>query len=103
MLVETAVNEASQKKRRRPQQRAEDTRERILAAAIPAFAAGGFDGVTTRAVADAAGVRHALVTYHFQGKDGLWRAALDRTVRDFVERQRARCDGLRGVDDAEKL
>jgi TetR/AcrR family transcriptional regulator len=91
------------KKRRRPQQRAEDTRERILAAAIREFAVGGFDGVSTRAVAEAAGVRHALVTYHFQGKDGLWRAALDRTVRSFVERQRLRSDGLRGVDDVQKL
>ncbi|ATE64162.1 TetR/AcrR family transcriptional regulator [Rhizorhabdus dicambivorans] len=98
-----AIESEAPKKTRRPQQRAEDTRERILGAAIHQFASGGFDGVTTRAVAEAAGVRHALVTYHFQGKDGLWRAALDRTVRSFVERQRVRCEGLRGVDDAQKL
>ena len=94
---------ATERRQRRPQQRAEDTRERILGAAIREFASGGFDGVSTRAVAEAAGVRHALVTYHFQGKDGLWRAALDRTVRGFVEGQRARSEGLRGVDDAQKL
>ena len=94
---------ATERLQRRPQQRAEDTREQILAAAIREFASGGFDGVSTRAIAEAAGVRHALVTYHFQGKDGLWRAALDRTVRSFVERQRVRCEGLRGVDDVQKL
>ena len=103
MSTGTMETRAVEKKQRRPQQRSEDTRERILAAAIREFAAGGFDGVSTRMVAEAAGVRHALVTYHFQGKDGLWRAALDRTVLSFVERQRIRCDGLRGVDDAVKL
>lgn len=102
MPTDTTDSEAP-KRTRRPQQRAEDTRERILTAAIHQFASGGFEGVTTRAVADEAGVRHALVTYHFQGKDGLWRAALDRTVRSFVERQRVRYEGLRGVDDAQKL
>lgn len=103
MSTDSLPPPAVEKKRRRPQQRSEDTRERILAAAIREFAAGGFDGVSTRVVADAAGVRHALVTYHFHGKEGLWRAALDRTVRSFVERQTARCEGLRGVDDVYKL
>ncbi|WP_176596784.1 MULTISPECIES: TetR/AcrR family transcriptional regulator [Sphingobium] len=103
MSTEEQSHDAAGKKRRKPQQRAEDTRERILVAAIREFALGGFDGVSTRTVAEAAGVRHALVTYHFQGKEGLWRAALDRTVRTFVERQRARRGGLRGVDDVQKL
>ncbi len=63
--------------RRRPQRRAADTRERIVAAALRAFAEHGFDGATTRAIADAAGVPQGLIAYHFAGKEALWRAAMD--------------------------
>lgn len=54
------------------------TAERILAAAIERFAASGFAGTTTRAVAGAAGVNIATLAYHFGGKEGLYRAAIDR-------------------------
>jgi TetR/AcrR family transcriptional regulator len=54
------------------------TRERIVAAALIAFADAGFDGATTRDIAAAAGVNQGLITYHFAGgKDALWKAAVD--------------------------
>jgi AcrR family transcriptional regulator len=62
---------------RRPQRRAADTRERIVAAALDAFADHGFDGATTRDIAGAAGVPQGLIAYHFAGKEALWRAAMD--------------------------
>ena len=63
--------------RRRPQPRAVATRDRIVAAALRAFADHGFDGATTRDIADAAGVPQGLIAYHFAGKEALWRAAMD--------------------------
>ena len=55
----------------------EDTRRQIVAAAVHAFAEGGFDGTSTRGIAKRAGVTQGLVTYHFASKDDLWRSAVD--------------------------
>ncbi|MBP7335575.1 TetR/AcrR family transcriptional regulator [Niveispirillum sp.] len=89
--------------RRRQQQRAIDTRERIVEAAIAEFSARGFEAASTRAMADAADAKHTLVTYHFNGKEGLWQAAMDRTVKAFTTKQSERLAGLHGVDDVIKL
>jgi AcrR family transcriptional regulator len=56
-------------------------RERILRAAIDAFARGGFHGASTREIAEMAGVTDALLFYHFKSKAELYFAA----VRDQLE------------------
>jgi len=61
----------------RAQQRAA-TRERIVTAAVEAFAEQGFRGASTRGIAERAGTNQGLITYHFRSKDELWRAAADR-------------------------
>lgn len=61
----------------RAQQR-EATRERIVEAALEAFAEKGFHGASTRDIARRAGTNQGLITYHFRSKDELWRAAADR-------------------------
>ena len=63
--------------KRRAQQRV-DTRERIIEAAIGAFAELGFQGASTRRIASRADANQGLITYHFRTKDELWRAAADR-------------------------
>lgn len=63
---------------RRTQQRATETRERLVAAALSIFAARGFEGATTRDIAREAGVALAALPYHFETKEALWRAAADR-------------------------
>jgi TetR/AcrR family transcriptional regulator len=88
---------------RRPQRRAVDTRERIIAAALAEFARHGFRGTSTRSVAKLAGVQHPLVNYHFRDKEGLWRAVLAATGGAFIRRFEQRLAGLRGVDDVTKL
>lgn len=60
----------------------EQTKQRIVAAAVGAFAERGFDGTSTRAIADRAGVTQGLVTYHFESKDELWRAAVDSIIAE---------------------
>jgi AcrR family transcriptional regulator len=54
-----------------------DTRADILAAARASFADKGYDGTSLRSVARAAGVDPALVHRFFDGKPGLFAAAMD--------------------------
>jgi TetR/AcrR family transcriptional regulator len=56
----------------------EDTRERLIAAATPLFAKKGFDGVSVKELAEAADVNVSLVSYHFGGKENLYRACLEQ-------------------------
>lgn len=61
----------------RRQARSAATQERILEAALVEFGTHGFDGASTRAIAQRAGVHQPQINYHFAGKDELWRAAVD--------------------------
>ncbi|MBM4265510.1 MAG: DUF1956 domain-containing protein [Deltaproteobacteria bacterium] len=83
--------------------RAVGTRERILAAALESFAELGFDGASTRAISDRAGVNQGLITYHFASKLALWQAVVEQLfgeLRDaFTERVRA----LEDADPATQL
>lgn len=62
---------------RLPNQDSAATRERIVAEAIAAFSAEGFSAMTTRRLAQAAGVNVATLSYHFGSKEGLYRACVD--------------------------
>jgi TetR/AcrR family transcriptional regulator, regulator of cefoperazone and chloramphenicol sensitivity len=69
------------------QLRGEETRERILRAALRVFAAEGYDGASTRALARAAGVNLPAIQYYFGNKEGLYRAVIDHiseTVEDRI-------------------
>jgi TetR/AcrR family transcriptional regulator len=69
-----------------------DSRERILAAAAVLFAERGYEGASTRAIADTAGAKQALIRYHFGGKEPLWREVIERglaAAADRVERATA--------------
>ena len=54
--------------------RGEETRARILNAAIHLFGLNGFDGVTTREIAAAAAVPAPSLRYYFVSKEGLYAA-----------------------------
>jgi AcrR family transcriptional regulator len=56
----------------------EETRERIVAAAVACFAERGFRAASTREIASRAGTNQGLITYHFRSKDELWKAAADQ-------------------------
>lgn len=53
-----------------------DAKERILAAAKMAFLQHGYNATTMRAVASAADVDPALISYHFGSKQGLFGGAM---------------------------
>jgi AcrR family transcriptional regulator len=54
-----------------------DTKARIAGAARELFLEHGYKGTTVRAVAAAAGVDSALISYHFGSKQGLFGQSLD--------------------------
>jgi TetR/AcrR family transcriptional regulator len=64
--------------------RADQTRARILDAAISAFSERGLAGARTEQIAEAAGVNKALLYYYFQGKEALYTAALEVVAHQVV-------------------
>jgi len=71
-------------KRRGPRRDGVQAKEAILAAAREQFAEQGFEGATMRAIAAAAGVDVALVSYYFGSKSGLFVESLRLPVNPAV-------------------
>ena len=65
-----------------------DTRTRIVAAARDRLLADGYAALSTRRVAEAAGVPLSQIHYHFRSRRGLVLAILDAEDRQLVQRQR---------------
>lgn len=57
----------------------------LLAVALSSFACHGFDGVSLRTIADAAGFNVSMVSHHFGSKVGLWQAVVDAIAQDHQE------------------
>ncbi len=55
------------------------TRERILTEASRLFAERGYDGTSTRQIADAVGIRQPSLFHHFASKQAIMEALLDLT------------------------
>lgn len=56
--------------------------DRMIEAAGRLFADRPFDSVSTREIAAAAGVNLSAIAYHFESKEGLYRAIFEKIVRD---------------------
>lgn len=82
------------------QERGARTRERIEEAALAAFADLGYEGASTRHIAEMAGVKQQLITYHYGAKLDLWKVVADRLFTDFRVHQETRLAALSGVDEA---
>jgi AcrR family transcriptional regulator len=68
---------AQQKHVRKQQESSEAVVSEILKAAASEFASHGFEGASTRAIAERAGVFQAQISYHIGTKDDLWRSTID--------------------------
>ena len=89
------------------QARGEDTRRRILEAALHLFAAQGYEGTSTRQIAEGAVVNLPAIQYYFGNKEGLYRAIIDditadtdRHMRPVLERVHAALDAADTPRDA---
>ena len=69
---------------RTQEERADQTRARILDAAVSEFSENGLSGARTEQIAEAAGVNKALLYYYFKGKDALYAAALETVAQGVV-------------------
>jgi TetR/AcrR family transcriptional regulator, regulator of cefoperazone and chloramphenicol sensitivity len=72
--------------------RGEDTRRRILDTALEIFASEGYEGASTRLLAERAGVNLPAIQYYFGSKEGLFRAVID----SFIEHTEVRMAPLAG-------
>jgi AcrR family transcriptional regulator len=59
-------------------QQKHQTRQRILSAAIEGFAEFGFDACSLAEIARRSRIKKALVQYHFETKEKLWKAAIEQ-------------------------
>ena len=82
---------------KREQQRAE-TRQKIIEAAIECFSAMGFAGTNFREITQLCGVQRALILYHFDSKENLWREAATEVERRFSEAFSQRYTGQAASD-----
>ena len=80
--------------------RGAQTKTAILDAAEELFANRGFHGVPIREIARASGVPLALVSYHFESKEGLFAALFDRRMDAINEERRAMLDAALGAAQA---
>ncbi|MDL2219314.1 TetR/AcrR family transcriptional regulator [Ruminococcaceae bacterium OttesenSCG-928-O06] len=79
---------------------AQNTRERILLAAVKLFTARGYADVAIHEIASAAGIKAASLYNHFSGKEALFETIID-TVRDTYMLFYSRMDN--GMEQAESF
>ena len=76
MSLETLRRDPAKMFTRRRQVADNNCRDNLIAAAIPLFAAKGFNGVSVREVAAASGANLSMISYYFGSKEGLYAAVL---------------------------
>lgn len=74
-----------------------ETRQRILDAALNAFGEASFKAVTTRRIAQAAGVSLPTLQYYFGDKEGLYRACAETIVERYRHTTGAAAEAARAV------
>ena len=79
------------------------TRERILDVAEALFAAHGFAGTSMRDIAGAADLTAASLYNHFDGKEALYTAVLERGIRPLVRLMQGHATDEPGADAAAAL
>ena len=80
-----------------------DTREKILETATRLFSIHGFSNTSLSQVAKEAQVSKALIFWHFENKEKLFRTVLQRTLEPYVVNVLDDLEGLSEVDQIRKL
>ncbi len=62
---------------RRTRRTRDDLRQQLLESALLEFGAKGFDGASTRSIAQRVDAHQPQINYHFVSKEALWTAAVD--------------------------
>jgi AcrR family transcriptional regulator len=80
-----------------------DTREKILETATRLFSLQGYTNTSLSQVAKEAQVSKALIFWHFESKEKLFRTALQRTLEPYVVNVLDDLEGLAEVDQIKRL
>ena len=72
----------------RPNPKQNAARKLLLAAARHLFARRGLTGTSIRDIADEAGLNSSLISYYFDGKEGLYRACIEEVAQASLEMTR---------------
>src|SRR5918992_3549878 len=90
------IMSATEQRRSRREERKEETRAELIAAAARVFARSGFHGASLEEIARQAGYTTGAIYWHFRGKDDLFLAVFEAytttRVHEYAEIQR-------GVDE----
>ena len=65
---------------------ANDTKERILTAALEMFSQKGYEGTNIRELSASLGLVKSSIYKHFESKEAIWNALLDRMIAYYGER-----------------
>ncbi len=65
---------------------AKDTKERILEAALEMFSRKGYDGTNIRELTASLGLVKSSLYKHFESKEDIWNALLDKMIAYYAER-----------------
>src|SRR5438105_4645959 len=79
----------------------DDIRQQLLESALVEFGAKGFDGASTRSIAQRVDAHQPQINYHFDSKEALWAAAVDHLFELLGEELAGLT--LTGVDDPQEL
>src|SRR5499426_3640665 len=79
--------------------RAEDRRRQIVEVAAELFSQRGFNGTTTKEIAERAGVSQAIIFRHFPSKEAIYSAILDHKVKQAAERIQSHLQDAAGRKD----
>lgn len=82
-MSQSAADPARKTKARAGYRKGEETRQRILSAALTAFGDASFRTVTTRQIAEVADVSLPTLQYYFGDKEGLYRACAEVIVERY--------------------
>src|SRR3954463_12021683 len=76
----------------------DDMRQQLLESALVEFGAKGFDGASTRSIAQRVDAHQPQINYHFASKEALWDAAVDHLFELLGEALAALPRPARGAD-----
>jgi AcrR family transcriptional regulator len=81
----------------------EESRDRLIAAALELFARHGYGATSVRMIAERAGVAQGLLYNYFAGKDALLRAIFERSMADVWDSFSVAAAGAAPADRLERL
>ncbi|MEM8564022.1 MAG: TetR family transcriptional regulator [Pseudomonadota bacterium] len=99
----TAASPKPKQRRRRTQERAELTRDKLLQTAAQLFSDRGYDAVSVREIEMEAGVQRNLLTYHFGSKEGMWKSVASDLLSKLEQFREVRDNVLRDLAPHERL